>query len=624
MPRSLTHDLEEGEICDDEEIDINQPDVAEYSSASINERTKCFQSLNHNSSKSLYSNNNSKIPYQSAIYSQINGDNLQASNNEKEKNETTEDKSECFDDYEVNEENDEEYLDESEDELEVTDFQDELVEYQSNFDEESDDDDEDEFSDEIVCSEGIISASEFHSKIATLAVDTEDRTDRNTTGNIEVRRNSVEEVPVDDSWIFHSLDEPSRIVMRGNETMDSCMLPGSEGNLEKQLAKTDPSKFEVIIDVTVSGNPNCGDTETVGAITDEKQILHEESNNQAERIVELEKKFAEERDNYARNMYSLLVTARAQIATLQKENKKLEIKLERNHTMKCPKCKHEMCIKNNLLKPKYIKVLKGRCAIEMLFDNLAIMEEWLAANYLDVNPDGLPVVLEIPRKPTLTSTNSLLAPKTNSVRDIRRDVDKVTPISSSVFRNLGSISPIAMRQNIQPANAARVYNRHSMKQNEKLNHAMQSGKAQKSSSLSDAYDSCDNREKRSREKKLSGSDKYKEQQHHYIPSIHTSSDISFDHDQRRHFNFSKSCNSRMSHYDLNASMVNCNVRDQEHLSVATDSFGNRSEYRNPCIKYRRRRIRSPVNYRPTKENFYRRHRDHSRSNQIRKNVERKL
>ncbi|VDO48144.1 unnamed protein product, partial [Onchocerca flexuosa] len=131
MRRSLTHDLEEGEICDDEEIDINQPVVAEYSSTSMNERTKCFQSLYHINSKSLYSNSNSKIPYQSALYSQINGGNLQASNNEKEENETKEDKSECFHDCEVNEENDEEYFldhkmideDESEDELKVTDFQ---------------------------------------------------------------------------------------------------------------------------------------------------------------------------------------------------------------------------------------------------------------------------------------------------------------------------------------------------------------------------------------------------------------------------------------------------------------------------------------------------------------------
>lgn len=56
--------------------------------------------------------------------------------------------------------------------------------------------------------------------------------------------------------------------------------------------------------------------------------------------------------------------------------------------------------------------MKGRCAIEMLFDNVEKMEEWLAANYLDINSDGLPVVLELPRKQTLASTNSLLVRKT--------------------------------------------------------------------------------------------------------------------------------------------------------------------------------------------------------------------
>lgn len=86
-------------------------------------------------------------------------------------------------------------------------------------------------------------------------------------------------------------------------------------------------------------------------------------------------------------------------------------RLQGNCTMNCPKCKHQICLRNNSLKPKYIKVLRGRCVIEMSFDNLEKMEEWLAANYLDINPDGLPVVLEVPQKPTLTSTNSLLAPK---------------------------------------------------------------------------------------------------------------------------------------------------------------------------------------------------------------------
>lgn len=45
--------------------------------------------------------------------------------------------------------------------------------------------------------------------------------------------------------------------MQGDETMDSCMLPESEGNLKEQLAEMDLSKFEVMIDVTVSGCLDC-------------------------------------------------------------------------------------------------------------------------------------------------------------------------------------------------------------------------------------------------------------------------------------------------------------------------------------------------------------------------------
>lgn len=103
--------------------------------------------------------------------------------------------------------------------------------------------------------------------------------------------------------------------------------------------------------------------------------------------------------------------------------------------MNCPKCKHQLCLRNNSLKPKYIKVLKGRCAIEMLFDNLGKMEEWLAANHLDINPDGLPVVLELPRKRTLASTNSLLAPK-------------LVCCTLKVFKSINVVSNILVSNNI--------------------------------------------------------------------------------------------------------------------------------------------------------------------------------
>uniref|UniRef100_A0A1I7VBH4 Uncharacterized protein n=1 Tax=Loa loa TaxID=7209 RepID=A0A1I7VBH4_LOALO len=643
MPKSLSDDLEEGEICDDEEIVIKQSNIAEYSNKAISERTnltaECFQSSYLVSSGSLCSNNNLEIPYKSVVSSEINDDYLQVNSDEEEKK-AEEDKCEDFLCYEVDEEDNEECflhhkimdMDESEDELKVTNFQDELVEYQSNSDDELDYDDKDnsDFSDEIVCSEGIIAANEFHSKMAALAMDTEGGIDRNVTANEdEMRTNLTEEVPVDDSWIFHSLDETPRIVVRGNETMDSCMLPESEGILKEQQAEMDLSKFEVMIDVTVPGHLNCADTETMDVVRDEKPMLYEGSNIYAKQIVELERKFAEEKENYVRNMYSLLVTARAQIETLKKENKKLEMKLQGNCAMSCPKCKHQICIRNNSLKPKYIKVLRGRFAIEMLFDNLAKMEEWLAANYLDVNPDELPVVLELPRKPTLTSTNSLLAPKTNSFNN-RRNTDKVAPTSSTVSQNPGSVHPVATRQNMELARASSNFSKHYAKQHEKLNHMTRDEKEQERVNSSTPYDSCGKREKRSHARKRSGSDKYEEQQRNRILSTYPSPDRSFDHDQRQRSSFSKSRSHHRSRLNTKLNVTNCmtstsdrKLTDRKDQPTTINNFGNRFESRSPSREYCRRPVKSPVCNRPVKKSSYQNCRNYPRSNRTGRSVEQK-
>ncbi|EJW84071.1 hypothetical protein WUBG_05019 [Wuchereria bancrofti] len=641
MPKSLSDDLEEGEIFDNEETVIKQSNVNEYSNRGSNERTnltkkKCFQSLNYGHNGSFHSNNNLKIPYQSAISVELNKDNLQASNDEKEEN-----MSEDIHDYELNDEDDDEECfldhwlideDELEDEFNVADFQDELVEYQSNSDDELDDDDNknsSDFSGKIACSERITAANKFHTMKA-LAMDTKDRTNKIAIADEkEMRTNLAKEMPVDDSWIFHSLDETPRIVMQGNEPMDSYMLSESEGNLKEQLAEMDLSKFEVMIDVTVSGYLNCDDTETMDVARNKKQMLHEESSSHTKQIVELERKFSEEKEHYVRNMYSLLVTARTQIAALKKENDKLKMKLQANCTMNCPKCKHQICLRNNLLKPKYIKVLKGRCAIEMLFDNLAKMEEWLAANYLDINSDGLPVVLELPQKPTLTSTNSLLAPETDTIHDIHRNTGKVMPTSSDLPQKPESIFPVKRGQNIQAVRTASNFNKHSTKQYEKLNHVLQDEKGQEKTSSSIAYDFCGKRKKRSHEKKRSGSNKCEEQQRHHILSTYTSPDGSLDRDQRRHLSSPRSYNFHVS--DLNTklkaakdmtSMSNRKVADRR---TAINNLGNRFEYRSPSEEYRRESVRSPVYYGRADEGSYREHQNHSpRPSRIRRSVERKL
>lgn len=78
MPEGLNDNLEEGEICDDnEEFNIEQSNITKSSDVVIRERTnlttECFQSLNHANNKSLHSNN-SEIPYQSTVFPALNND----------------------------------------------------------------------------------------------------------------------------------------------------------------------------------------------------------------------------------------------------------------------------------------------------------------------------------------------------------------------------------------------------------------------------------------------------------------------------------------------------------------------------------------------------------------------
>lgn len=82
-----------------------------------------------------------------------------------------------------------------------------MVEYDSNIEDELDDDkNNSDFSDEIVCDEGIVAASEFYSKITPLNKDAANKININAlVVEDRTQKNPVEEVPVDDSWIFQSL-----------------------------------------------------------------------------------------------------------------------------------------------------------------------------------------------------------------------------------------------------------------------------------------------------------------------------------------------------------------------------------------------------------------------------------
>uniref|UniRef100_A0A0N5AUD3 Uncharacterized protein n=1 Tax=Syphacia muris TaxID=451379 RepID=A0A0N5AUD3_9BILA len=116
-----------------------------------------------------------------------------------------------------------------------------------------------------------------------------------------------------------------------------------------------------------------------------------------------------ERYQFVKNMYSLIVTARAQINKLKAENRLLENRLDANFLTRCPSCLRRFDVRKNMIKPSYVKVLKARNTLELTFDNMERLEEWIQLNSLENNRDGLPVLMEDTKHPTFASTGSLLA-----------------------------------------------------------------------------------------------------------------------------------------------------------------------------------------------------------------------
>lgn len=123
MPKSLNDDLEEGEICDDdEEFNIKQSNATKHSDLVINERTdlsrKCVHSFLHRAKSKSLNSNDLEIPHYSAVFPEINDDNLvnRSKNLYNCEVDETADK-ECFLDQDVVNE------DQSDDELRVSNFQ---------------------------------------------------------------------------------------------------------------------------------------------------------------------------------------------------------------------------------------------------------------------------------------------------------------------------------------------------------------------------------------------------------------------------------------------------------------------------------------------------------------------
>lgn len=83
--------------------------------------------------------------------------------------------------------------------------------------------------------------------------------------------------------------------------------------------------------------------------------------------------------------------------------------MDANYLTRCPKCYRTFDVRKNLLKPDYVRVLKARNTIELTFDTMDHLKQWLQLNSLENNKDGLPVLIETDKNQrTLTSTKSLL------------------------------------------------------------------------------------------------------------------------------------------------------------------------------------------------------------------------
>ncbi|WKX88090.1 hypothetical protein Q1695_008033 [Nippostrongylus brasiliensis] len=113
---------------------------------------------------------------------------------------------------------------------------------------------------------------------------------------------------------------------------------------------------------------------------------------------------------YANNMRKLIITARKQIKDLKQENTTLKHKLESSGLIECPAClfrfKPE---KKHRVFPKYVKVFRGKLALEMEFQSLDDLTKWLTVNQLDEGPDGVPTMADCRvQKLDLTSTGSVL------------------------------------------------------------------------------------------------------------------------------------------------------------------------------------------------------------------------
>ncbi|KAK0429334.1 hypothetical protein QR680_011327 [Steinernema hermaphroditum] len=117
-----------------------------------------------------------------------------------------------------------------------------------------------------------------------------------------------------------------------------------------------------------------------------------------------------------RNLRALIIVARKRINTLKTQISSLNKRLEGSQAVKCPSCDHQFStgIKNQL-RPEYVRVMKGRLAVELQFADYTKLTDWLLLTGLHEDNAGAPVLqVAEPKVLTLEMVGSTLKIPVNS------------------------------------------------------------------------------------------------------------------------------------------------------------------------------------------------------------------
>ncbi|KAH7730170.1 hypothetical protein AAVH_02663 [Aphelenchoides avenae] len=118
-----------------------------------------------------------------------------------------------------------------------------------------------------------------------------------------------------------------------------------------------------------------------------------------------------QKEQYARNMYSLIVTARRQLKEANDRIQLLEKRLKSSSVIRCPNCEKRFSsdeCERCALKP-YPRIFAGKKTVELKFRDLDEMNDWLIHTGLDTDARGNPTwVREPPKTVTLTDVGSKL------------------------------------------------------------------------------------------------------------------------------------------------------------------------------------------------------------------------